>query len=108
MIDPLITEGVRTAITVAAILGGFAAMRRWLTKELRITKAAVFRLLKSNRTQGKALEAIAECQKNGRCNGETDSAIDAVRRDRTAIADWLRAALLGQVPVERYDPMDDE
>jgi hypothetical protein len=107
-IDPLISEGIRDAVLVAAIIGTFGITRRWLTRELRITKAAVFRLLKSNRTQGKALEVIAECQRVGKCNGSTDEAIAAVKRDRTSIYNWLNSAAMGQVPVDDNDDENDD
>lgn len=108
MIDPIVSEGIRDGIVVAVLVAGFGVTRRWLTKDLRIVKAAVFRLLRSNRVQGKALESIAECQKEGKCNGSTDAAISAVRKDRSGIANWLRAVLMGQQPPEEDEDESED
>lgn len=102
----LISEAVRDGIMVAGVLGGFALLRKWLTKDLRIMKSVAFRLLRSQRVQSKALEVIAECQKTGKCNGSTDEAIASIRNDRNSIANWLRAVLLGQKPPEE-DPEEE-
>lgn len=98
-----IMETVYAGVVGTAIIGGFVGLRRWLVKELRIQKAAVFRLLKSNRTQGQALVAIASCQREGKCNGVTDEAITAVTKDQDSIAEWVRKAAMGVVPEDEEE-----
>lgn len=74
----------------------------FLPREMQIVKAALFRILRSNKIQGVALTTIAKCQKDQACDGNTDEAIAAVKTDQDKIDDFLRAAALGKV-----DPLDE-
>jgi hypothetical protein len=88
-----------SSLTVAGIVALIAVGRRilGLPKEMLIVKAALFRLLRSNKLQGVALAKIAECQKSGTNNGGTDIAVSAVSRDQTEIDNFLAKAALGNV-----------
>jgi hypothetical protein len=68
-----------------------------LPKEMLIVKAALFRLLRSNKLQGVALEKIAICQKKGCANGETEDAVKAVVKDQGKIESFLMSAALNKI-----------
>jgi|GEM_PF-2834959 hypothetical protein len=92
-----------SGLVVTAILALIAFMRKifLLPKEMAVVKAAMFRLLRSNKKQGIALITIAECQKTQKCNGSTDQAISAVKDDQDKIDRFLTSASLGIVEVEK-------
>jgi hypothetical protein len=91
----LIVSGVTVAGIVALI--AFARKILSLPKEMIVVKAALFRLLRSNKFQGIALEKIATCQKEGCSNGELEGAVKAVTKDRDKIDKFLTAAAFGKV-----------
>lgn len=88
-----------SSLTAAGIIALIAFGRRiiGLPKEMIIVKAALFRLLRSNKTQGIALTTIAACQKDQRCDGNTDKAIEAVKADQERTDAFLTKAALGKV-----------
>lgn len=88
-ISSLIVVGITTSLVVLRKVMA-------LPRDMVIIKAAVFRLLRSNKVQGVALTTIAECQKAGKCNGDTGIAVEAVKRDQEATDIFLTAAALGE------------
>ena len=87
-----------SSLTVVGIIALLAFGKKivGLPKEMLIVKAALFRLLRSNKIQGVALATIAECQKEGKCNGKTEIAIKAVETDQQKIDAFLAKAALGK------------
>ena len=53
-----------------------------LPREMIVVKAALFRLLRSNKLKGTALQKMALAIKQGSTNGEADDAIKAVVTDQ--------------------------
>lgn len=88
-----------SSLTVAGIITLIAFGRKivGLPKEMLVIRAALFRLLRSNKLQGVALAKIAECQKEGVNNGKTDIAVAAVTDDQKKIDEFLTKAALGKV-----------
>jgi hypothetical protein len=68
-----------------------------LMKQFTVMKALLFRQLRSNKLQGVALEKIAICQKQGCSNGETETAVKAVKEDQEKTDALLAAAALGDI-----------
>ncbi len=97
----LIISGV--SVTGILALMAFARKILALPKEMMVVKAALFRLLRSNKKQGTALIIIAECQKSGKCNGDTDIAVKAVKKDQESIDTFLTNAALGKVDLKEDD-----
>lgn len=91
----LIISGLSVTGIIALIAFGRKILA--LPKEMMIVKAALFRLLRSNKIQGVALSTIAECQKAQKCNGDTDIAVKAVKEDQKKIDEFLLTAALGKV-----------
>ena len=98
---------ILTDIIGGLILAGIVAMialgRQFigLPRQVVIILAALFRLLRSNKLQGIALEKVAECQKKGCADGDTDIAVKAVVTDRAKTdAFFQRIALTPQDKLE--------
>jgi threonine synthase len=91
----LIISGLAVA-GVTAILVFFRKLIA-LPKQMIIVQAALFRVLRSNKVQGTALTTIARCQKEQKCNGDTENAIDAVRIDQEKTDAFLAVAALGNI-----------
>ena len=53
-----------------------------IPRQMIIVQAALFRLLRSNKLQGTALQKTALAVKNGCTNGESDEAVKAVITDQ--------------------------
>ena len=91
---------VLTNIIGGLILAGIIALivfgRQFigLPRQIVIILAALFRLLRSNKLQGIALEKVAECQKKGCANGETETAVKAVKTDRDRTDEFFRRIAL--------------
>ena len=97
-----------SSLAAAGILALLAYGRKILTlpKEMLIVKAALFRVLRSNKTQGIALATIAQCQRDKKCNGDTEMAIARVRRDQEKIDEFLKAALFDESKIEIVEKED--
>lgn len=95
--------------TLVSFLIVLRVIRRLLLKELRKSQAALYRILLTERVQSKGLVALWDCmnrpRSKGRCNGETEEAIAAVKKEHEEVAKWLRAALMGQ---EMQTKLDDD
>ena len=91
-VSSLLVLGIVTVVTLGRKL-------LMLPKEMVIVKAALFRLLRSNRLQGIAISKIAEVQKEGTANGKTDEAVKAVAEDQVRIDTFLIKAALGKTDV---------
>ena len=74
-----------------------------LPKKVDILNAVAIRQLKSNARQNKAIRAIAECQKAGKCNGATDEALKAMDSEESGINDFLKSVAMGKIPKEDAD-----
>jgi hypothetical protein len=96
---------VISTVTAAGIVALIAFGRKiiGLPREMLIVKAALFRLLRSNKLQGVALTKIAECQKEGTKNGKCDEAASAVSEDQEKTDRFLTAAALG-----KFDTVEEE
>ena len=99
-------------VDVTSVAVGFLAVavvtRRWLIRELRTTRAAVFRLMMSERRQSGGIIALWECmnrqEPEKRCNGATEEKIKKVKLEDEALAKWVRAVSMGlEPPVEEQD-----
>jgi hypothetical protein len=100
---PQTISDILSALTVLGIIALLTFVRQivGLPKEMLIVKAALFRLLRSNKKQGLALAKIAECQKKGTANGDTDIAVAAVTEDQDQIDKFLvRAAFANSKNLE--------
>jgi hypothetical protein len=75
VIGGLILVGVTTLIVFGRQIVG-------LPREMIVVKAALFRLLRSNKLQGTALQKMALAIKQGSTNGEADDAVKAVVTDQ--------------------------
>ena len=75
VIGGLILVGVTTLIVFGRQIVG-------LPREMIVVKAALFRLLRSNKLQGTALQKMALAIKKGSTNGEADDAVKAVVTDQ--------------------------
>ena len=75
VIGGLILVGVTTLIVFGRQIVG-------LPREMIVVKAALFRLLRSNKLKGTALQKMALAIKQGSTNGEADDAIKAVVTDQ--------------------------
>ncbi len=80
---------VLTGITSLFLFG-----RRFLDlpRQSLVITAALFRVLRSNKSQGIALEKIAGALKTGCKNGECDEAIKAVEIDQKKTDEFLQRA----------------
>ena len=87
------------ALMLAGITGIVLFLRAFaaLPRQMIVVQAALFRLLRSNKFQGVALQKIATCQKNGCTNGETDDAVRAVLTDQEKTDTFLRKAALTKI-----------
>jgi hypothetical protein len=74
-----------------------------LPRQMIIITAALFRLLRSNKLQGIALEKVAHCQKDGCLNGETEEAVKAVKKDRDKTDEFFRRIAL--TPQEKLEDL---
>ena len=75
VIGGLILVGVTTLIVFGRQIVG-------LPREMIVVKAALFRLLRSNKLKGTALQKMALAIKQGSTNGEADDAVKAVVTDQ--------------------------
>jgi hypothetical protein len=67
-----------------------------LPKQMIVVTAALFRVLRSNKYQGVALQKIAMALKNGCTNGEAEDATKAVITDQEKTDTFLRRAALAR------------
>jgi len=104
--------GITASVFTAIILAALAILRRWLKRELAITRAAVFRLLQSERVQFKGIlalwDGINDHVAGKKINGTRARRIRAVEREHDAIARWVRATTMGQIPEVEADEEDLE
>jgi hypothetical protein len=61
-----------------------------LPRQMIVVQAALFRLLRSNKLQGTALQKTALAMKTGCTNGETDDAVKAVIVDQNLTDEFFR------------------
>jgi hypothetical protein len=80
------------ALMLAGITGIVLFLRAFaaLPTQMIVVQAALFRLLRSNKLQGVALQKIAECQKKGCTNGATEDAVRAVGEDQNRTDEFFR------------------
>ncbi len=90
---------VITSLTAAGIIALIAFGRKivGLPKEMIIVKAALFRLLRSNKLQGTALSNLAKCQEEGTRDGKAQEAVRAVEEDQQKTDSFLTKAALGKI-----------
>ena len=113
--DTVIIEGALATVLATVIVGSAVSVRKTLHKmqeiprEIVLLKAAVFRLLRSNKVQGTGIITIAKNQQSGTTNGTTETTITAVELDQKKIDLYLQYAALGKVFIEEdgteYDPL---
>jgi hypothetical protein len=86
------------ALMLAGITGIVLFLRAFaaLPRQMIVVQAALFRLLRSNKFQGIALQKIAECQKKGCTNGATEDAVKAVLTDQEKTDNFLRKVALAK------------
>jgi hypothetical protein len=94
-------EIISIVISSLAVVGITALMafgRKFLDvpKQVIIITAALYRILRSNKYQGVALQKIAVALKNGSTNGEADEAVKAVLTDQERTDEFLRRAALAR------------
>jgi hypothetical protein len=86
----------------ALILSGIMALilfgRKFadLPKQMIVVTAALFRVLRSNKSQGVALQKIAIALKTGCTNGECDEAVKVVVADQNKTDEFLQKAALAK------------
>jgi hypothetical protein len=95
-----------TVIGIATLIA-FGRKIVGLPKEMIIVKAALFRLLRSNKLQGIAIAKIAEVQKEGTANGKTDEAVRAVTIDQVSTEAFLTKAAFAK-PEKLEDLLEKE
>jgi len=95
VIGGLILAGITTLIVFGRQIVG-------LPREMIVVKAALFRLLRSNKLQGTALQKMALAIKQGSTNGESDDAIKAVAIDQSKTD-----AFFQKVALVRPDNLED-
>ena len=61
-----------------------------LPRQMIVVQAALFRLLRSNKLQGTALQKTAVALRSGCINGETDEAVKAVLTDQNRTDEFFR------------------
>ena len=94
VIGGLILVGITTLIMFVRNLTG-------MPRQMIIVMASLFRLLRSNKLQGIALQKMATAIKNGSTNGEADEAIKAVDLDQRKTTEFFqRVALTTQSKLE--------
>ena len=94
VIGCLILAGITVLIAVGRKLGQ-------VPRQMIVITAALFRLLRSNKLQGTALQKLALAIKTGCTNGESDAAVAAVELDQTRTDEFFkRVALTSQERLE--------
>jgi hypothetical protein len=96
IIGTLILAGITTLLIFGKQLAG-------IPRQMIIITAALFRLLRSNKLQGVALEKVAECQEKGVTNGATKIAVAAVVKDREKTDEFFRRIAL--TPQEKLEDL---
>jgi hypothetical protein len=77
-------------------------------QQMVVNQAALFRLLRSNKLQGTALQKIAVALKSGCTNGEADDAVRAVGMDQSKTDEFFkRIALTPKAKLEELLKEDE-
>jgi uncharacterized membrane protein len=107
-------KDVISSVVAGLILVGITALivfgRRLvqIPRQMIIITAALFRLLRSNKLQGTALQKLAIAVKSRGANGTTDDAIDAVALDQNKTDEFFRkVALTSQEHLEELLKEDE-
>ena len=92
---------VASSIIVIVLTALFVFSRKLigLPKEMIIVKAALFRALRSNKSQGMAIKNIALAMKEGTANGRCDEAVRVVTEDEDRTDRFLLKAAMGHTDV---------
>ena len=105
-------KDVLSYVIGALILAGITAVLVFgrklvqVPRQMIIITASLFRLLRSNKLQGTALQKLAMAIKTGCTNGESDAAVEAVQFDQKKTDEFFKRIAL--TPQEKLEDLLEE